>query len=111
MGEHAFPLTGFVCMAAHVTFGGSGGMGNEKTIISGLSRAGKGVPGYVALASPSSLLCAIGNFGTKSRVEGEKCNRFRYKYHFYSLAVEAGFYGDCSRVVGSFTKLSNGERG
>ena len=24
--EHAFPLTGFVCMAAHVTFGGSGGI-------------------------------------------------------------------------------------
>ena len=26
MGEHAFPLTGFVCMAADVTFGGSGGI-------------------------------------------------------------------------------------
>ena len=25
MGEHAFPLTGFVCKEAHVTFGGSGG--------------------------------------------------------------------------------------
>ena len=24
VGEHAFPLTGFVCKAAHVTFGGSG---------------------------------------------------------------------------------------
>ena len=24
--KHAFPLTGFVCMAAHVTFGGSGGI-------------------------------------------------------------------------------------
>ena len=24
VGEHAFPLTGFVCIAAHVTFGGSG---------------------------------------------------------------------------------------
>ena len=24
--EHAFPLTGFVCMEAHVTFGGSGGI-------------------------------------------------------------------------------------
>ena len=24
--EHAFPLTGFVCMVAHVTFGGSGGI-------------------------------------------------------------------------------------
>ena len=24
MGEHAFPLTGFVCWSAHVTFGGSG---------------------------------------------------------------------------------------
>ena len=23
MGEHAFPLTGFVCKEAHVTFGGS----------------------------------------------------------------------------------------
>ena len=26
MGEHAFPLTGFVCELAHVTFGGSGGI-------------------------------------------------------------------------------------
>ena len=26
MGEHAFPLTGFVCWSAHVTFGGSGGI-------------------------------------------------------------------------------------
>ena len=26
VGEHAFPLTGFVCMAAHVIFGGSGGI-------------------------------------------------------------------------------------
>ena len=26
VGEHAFPLTGFVCMTAHVTFGGSGGI-------------------------------------------------------------------------------------
>ena len=26
VGEHAFPLTGFVCVAAHVTFGGSGGI-------------------------------------------------------------------------------------
>ena len=24
--EHAFPLTGFVCKEAHVTFGGSGGI-------------------------------------------------------------------------------------
>ena len=26
VGEHAFPLTGFVCVSAHVTFGGSGGI-------------------------------------------------------------------------------------
>ena len=26
MGEHAFPLTGFVCYTAQVTFGGSGGI-------------------------------------------------------------------------------------
>ena len=26
VGEHAFPLTGIVCMEAHVTFGGSGGI-------------------------------------------------------------------------------------
>ena len=25
VGEHAFPLTGFVCLLVHVTFGGSGG--------------------------------------------------------------------------------------
>ena len=24
VGEHAFPLTGFVCKEAHITFGGSG---------------------------------------------------------------------------------------
>ena len=36
---------------------------------------------------------------------------YGYKYHFYSLAVEAGFYGHCGRVVGYFMKLSNGERG
>ena len=26
VGEHAFALTGFVCMAVHVTFGGSSGI-------------------------------------------------------------------------------------
>ena len=26
VGEHAFPLAGFVCKEAHVTFGGSGGI-------------------------------------------------------------------------------------
>ena len=26
VGEHAFPLTGFVCRSAYVTFGGSGGI-------------------------------------------------------------------------------------
>ena len=26
VGEHAYPLTGFVCKEAHVTFGGSGGI-------------------------------------------------------------------------------------
>ena len=26
VGEHAFPLTGFVCRSAHVTFGGNGGI-------------------------------------------------------------------------------------
>ena len=26
VGEHAFPLTGFVCLPAHVTFDGSGGI-------------------------------------------------------------------------------------
>ena len=26
VGEHAFPLKGFVCKEAHVTFGGSGGI-------------------------------------------------------------------------------------
>ena len=27
MGEHAFPLTGFLCTTAHVTFGARGGAG------------------------------------------------------------------------------------
>ena len=26
VGEHAFPLTGFVCLVAYVTYGGSGGI-------------------------------------------------------------------------------------
>ena len=26
VGEHAFPLTGFICMATRVAFGGSGGI-------------------------------------------------------------------------------------
>ena len=34
VGEHAFPLTGFVCKEAHVTFGGSGGI--RLTAIPGL---------------------------------------------------------------------------
>ena len=34
-----------------------------------------------------------------------------YIYHFYSLAVKAGFYGDIGRVIGFFTKLSNGDHG
>ena len=70
----------------------------------------------------SSLVCCIGSdlefalwgvcdFGTKSREEGEKCNGIVYIYHFYSLAVEAGFYGDTGRVIGFFRKLSNGDRG
>ena len=39
------------------------------------------------------------------------CNGIVYIYHFYSLAVEAGFYGDTGRVIGFFTKLSNGDHG
>ena len=34
------------------------------------------------------------------------CNKCRYN-HFYSFALDAGFYGDAGRGV-SFTKLSNG---
>ena len=26
VGEHAFPLTGFICWTAHITCGGSGGI-------------------------------------------------------------------------------------
>ena len=37
--------------------------------------------------------------------------RYIYMSYFYSLAVEAGFYGDTGRVIGFFTKLSNGGRG
>ena len=49
----------------------------------------------------------VGDFGTKSMVEWQKFNEYRYKFHFYSLAVEAGFYRDTGRVVDFFTKLSN----
>ena len=31
VGEHAFPLTGFVCWSAHVTFGGSDGIRSTAT--------------------------------------------------------------------------------
>ena len=31
--------------------------------------------------------------------------------HFYSLAVEAGFYGDTGRVFGILTKLNNAHLG
>ena len=47
---------------------------------------------------------------TKSRERGRNVTD-KYIYHFYSLAVEAGFYGDTGRVIGFFTKLSNGDRG
>ena len=30
---------------------------------------------------------------------------YRYKYHFYSLADEAGFYSDVGRVVDLFIKI------
>lgn len=52
----------------------------------------------------------VGNLATKSRVEREKSNKYRCKYHSYSLAEEAGFNGDCGRVVSSF-RLSNDKQG
>ena len=36
---------------------------------------------------------------------------YRYKYHFYGLVVEAGFYSDVGKVVDLFIKLSNVYRG
>ena len=39
------------------------------------------------------------------------CNGYRYNYHFYSLTVGSGFYGDIGRVTGFFTKLSNRDSG
>ena len=50
------------------------------------------------------------DFGTKSRGEREKCNRIVYMSLLH-IAVEAGFYGDTGRVIGFFTKLSNGDCG
>ena len=38
-------------------------------------------------------------------------NGYRFKYHFYGLVVEAGFYSDVGRVVDLFIKLSNFHRG
>ena len=35
MGEHAFPLTGFVCWSAHVTFGGSSGIRSSTQVTDG----------------------------------------------------------------------------
>ena len=69
----------FVGKPANATFGGSGGMGDDITNISGPKRAGKGVTDCFAQAPHLGLLFAIGDFGTKSRVEGEKCNEYRYK--------------------------------
>ena len=42
VGEHAFPLTGFVCKEAHVTFGGSGGI--RSTARPGRGGGGGGIP-------------------------------------------------------------------
>ena len=33
VGEHAFPLTGFVCNEARITFGGSGGEGGVTHVV------------------------------------------------------------------------------
>ena len=93
MGEHAFPLTGFVSMVVHVTNGGNGGI---------MSTARLELP-YPYVSLPK--------FWDETSQRGRNVTSYGYKYHFYSLAVEAGFYGDCGRVVGTFTKLSNGERG
>ena len=46
------------------------------------------------------------DFGTKSRDEVKNVTVIDI-YYFYSLAVEAGFYGDAGRMIGCFTKLSN----
>ena len=46
------------------------------------------------------------DLGEKSRERGRNVTN-RYVYHFYILAVEAGFYGGTDRVIGFFTKLSN----
>lgn len=85
----------------------------DAIIISGLSHVVIYDPGCVAKALPLRLLCAAGDIRMKSRVEGEKCNKYRYRIHFvfYSLAVEDSFYSSCGRVVGSFIKLSNSECG
>ena len=47
----------------------------------------------------------------RSQERGGEMKRIWFIYHFYSLAVEADFYGDTGRVIGFFTKLSNGDRG
>ena len=46
------------------------------------------------------------DFGTKSRERGRNVTE-KYIYHFYSLAVEAGFYCDTGSVIGFYKKLSN----
>ena len=50
------------------------------------------------------------DFITKSSDEGEKCNGIVY-VSLLQPPVEAGFYGDTSRVIGFFTKLSNRDHG
>ena len=57
------------------------------------------------------MLCAVGDFRTKSRVRGGGNITYGFKFHFYSLAVAAGVISDTGWVMGSFTKLNNGERG
>ena len=44
-------------------------------------------------------------------LERSKEKMGRYIYHFYSPAVESGFYSDTGRVTAFFTKLSNRDRG
>ena len=71
----------------------------------------QGKVSLIALPALGSAMWAVGDFEAKSRNEGEKRNGNRYINNFYSLAVEAGFYGDEWLDVGFSTKISNVDSG
>ena len=71
MGEYAFPLTGFVCWSAHVTFDGTGSWKDYRAHfdpvaeLNGWSPVEKGL--YLAVSLRGQVQGVFGNISTQSR--------------------------------------------